>query len=451
MDSLTPSLARLLAPRDQAGHTQHIALGAGAIETLGAWMASERAETVDLVVCDPHTLPIAAKVIETLGEAKRITRLLTLEPTPGEAHLVCDDEVIINVTAILRSSPYLNPIAVGSGTINDITKMASFALERDYTCVPTAASMNGYTSTIGAVLSRGVKRTLSAHQPAAIFADLDVLVEAPPELNQAGFGDLLSKPFSHADWLLSHLIRNIPYDPAPSRLLDEPFSRLLADAAEVGARSHRGIATLMETLLLSGFSMAMAGTSAPASGGEHLVSHYWDMEQHCQHAPLYAFHGTQVGIATRLSALLFDRLAACEQLSVDGVQGPKPQSMTATGLAAHHPKLTPAVLQEVLEQIDAKQRVGPDWDEEMARVVRDWPRIRQVLRDNLMPSAAITDALHAAGCPSKPSDIGVDKVHALRTLKVCRQIRSRYVALDLLADLGVLGAWAQDALAEVEG
>ena len=451
METLDPTLAGCLAPQGSPGKTQHIALAAGAISGMGEWMVAERPETIDLLICDPNTQPIAARVNQALGAVGRITRLLTLAPQPGEDHLVCDDEAIINVTAILRASPYLNPIAVGSGTLNDITKMASFALERDYICVPTAASMNGYTSTIGAVLSAGVKRTIPAHQPVAIFADLDVLTEAPPHMNQAGFGDLLSKPYSHADWLLSHLIRDVPYDPAPSALLDAPFNRLLDDAAEVGAQSHQGISTLMETLLLSGFSMAMAGTSAPASGGEHLVSHYWDMEQHCQHAPLYALHGTQVGIATRLSALLFERLAAQEEISVAGVQGPEPESLTASDLATYHPKLTPKVLQEVLEQIDAKQLVGSDWSDEMARVVRDWPQIRDTLRANLMPAATITAALDAAGCASKPSDIGVDRAHALRTLRVCRQIRSRYVALDLLADLGVLRAWTEGVVAEVEG
>ena len=128
METLDPTLAGCLAPQGSPGKTQHIALAAGAISGMGEWMVAERPETIDLLICDPNTQPIAARVNQALGAVGRITRLLTLAPQPGEDHLVCDDEAIINVTAILRASPYLNPIAVGSGTLNDITKMASFAL-----------------------------------------------------------------------------------------------------------------------------------------------------------------------------------------------------------------------------------------------------------------------------------------------------------------------------------
>lgn len=98
----------------------------------------------------------------------------------------------------------------GAGTVNDIGKYASFKAKREYMAVPTAASMNGYTSTIAALLVGGVKRTLPCDQPAVIVCDTNILRAAPRHLNQAGFGDLLSKPVSQADWLLSHVIRGVP-------------------------------------------------------------------------------------------------------------------------------------------------------------------------------------------------------------------------------------------------
>src|SRR5690606_37709578 len=113
------------------------------------------------------------------------------------------------------------------------------------------------------------------------------------------------------------LVRGVEYEERPARLLDDAYDALLDRAADIGAATPEGIGLLMRTILLSGFTMAIAGTSAPASGGEHLVSHYWDMEQHCRGLALFGLHGTQVGVATRLSAILFERLAALPQSAID--------------------------------------------------------------------------------------------------------------------------------------
>ena len=312
--------------------------------------------------------------------------------------------------------------------------------------------MNGYTSAIAAVLSRGVKRTLPAQQAQAVFADVDVLARAPSHLNLAGFGDLLSKPYSNADWRLSAFVRGVTFEDRPAQLLDRAFDALLDHAEPIGKNETHGVELLAATIILSGFTMAIAGTSAPASGGEHLVSHYWDMEQHCHDLPLRGLHGTQVGIATRMSAMLFERLMRVRAEDID------PAALAATrtddtweeGLAQRHNGLTPAVVEEVQAQIRAKQKTGEAYREEMERVRELWPEIQATLGGLLMPAQRMSDALAAAGAPDKPSDLGVDQAHAVRTLTVCREIRSRYVALDLIADLGQLPTWSANVVQAVE-
>ena len=128
--------------------------------------------------------------------------------------------------------------------------------------------------------------------------------------------------------------------------------------------------------------MAMAGSSAPASGGEHLVSHYWDMEQHCQEAHLYALHGTQVGIATRLSALAFEKLVALESLDGLAVNVPDEKVFAAAQMALAHPGLTDDVRQEVVEQYRLKQKLTTDFVAEMTDVQARWSDIRQQLEQN---------------------------------------------------------------------
>ena len=431
------------------GKTQSVLLGHDILEDAARWIVERHPDARHLCVCDSNTLRAGAdRFASALRGAGRSAELWVLEPAGHGDAVVCDDATVDRVRARLASEPGLNPVAVGAGSLNDIVKMAATLVGRPYQCVATAASMNGYTSAIAAVLSRGVKVTTPTEQAQAVFADIDIITAAPPVLTRAGFGDLLSKPFSHADWLLSHHVRGAPYAERPARLLDDAYELLLERAEGIGLGDPEAIAILARALLVSGFCMAIAGTSAPASGGEHLVSHYWDMEQHCLAQPVRALHGTQVGIATRLSAFLFDRLGALTASDIDPVAASlrRPDPSWLDELPARHPGFDAEVLAEVRARILAKQRHGAELRAELEAVRSRWPDIRAALGAALVPATVISRALVAAGAPARPSDIGVAHEHAVRTLQVCRHVRDRYVALDLMDDLGVLGRWSSEAV-----
>jgi len=454
MDGISETFEPLLRDARQSGDrgsTRHITIGPNAFEALGDFLERDLPGKVEILLCDSNTAHVAQDLGAHLEAKGRPFRLLVLEPSHGHDELICDQMTVDSMATFLRVSPAFNPVAVGAGTLNDIAKMASFQADRSYVAVPTAASMNGYTSAIAAVLKEGVKRTLPCHQPVGIFADPEVIRSAPPRLNRAGFGDLLSKPFSNADWLLSHHIRQVPYSSEPSKFLDAPFTELLKHAKGIASSDSAAISLLLETLLLSGFSMAMAGSSAPASGGEHLISHYWDMEQHCQHEELRALHGTQVGIATWISALLYQRLMnlSADELVAGACIRSAPPSLQE--ITAAHPRLSPQVCREIQEQLALKERVGPDQEEELLRLKREWPGIKDAILPSLLGPDQIALALGDAGCPMRASEIGVDGDHLVHTIRVCRQIRRRYVALDLMADCGVLEGWAQEVAQATEG
>ena len=455
LSSILRDLADLTAEgRGHAKKTQHIGVGTDQLAQVGPWLREAQPGKRHRVVCDAHTKTAAADaLLASLHSEGLDADLHVLEPRAGEDHVTCADEEIEALRAHLEPLTDVNAIAVGAGTVNDIVKMATAKLDRPYQCVATAASMNGYTSAIAAVLSRGVKRTLPAQQAQAVFADVDVLRKAPAYLNLAGFGDLLSKPYSNADWRLSAFVRGVPYEERPAKLLDTAFDALLDAADAVGNAEAEGIELLGATIILSGFTMAIAGTSAPASGGEHLVSHYWDMEQHCRDLHLRGLHGTQVGIATRMSAMLFERLVALEPGDIDpnAAAARIPDASYLDGLAERHHGLTPAVVEEVRAQIEAKQKTGAALREELAAVKQQWPEIQATLRGLLMPAERMRAALTAARAPAAPSALNVTRDHAIRTLTVCREIRSRYVAMDLIADLGFLPQWSAEVVDAVEG
>jgi glycerol-1-phosphate dehydrogenase [NAD(P)+] len=245
--------------------THHVAVGHGLAPAAAAWIHAAHPDTEHVLVCDAHTGPAAAQALRAaLVDAGASARLHVVEPGAGDDHVVCDDAQVDALRAHLGGASAVNAIAVGAGTINDIVKMATARLQCPYQAYATAASMNGYTSAIAAVLSRGVKRTLPAQPAQAVFADIDVVAAAPAYLNQAGFGDLLSKPYSHADWRLSHLVRGVDYEEGPARLLDTAYDALLDAAADVAVATRRGGSRLRSAVARAAAERSGDGVSGNA-------------------------------------------------------------------------------------------------------------------------------------------------------------------------------------------
>ncbi|RMG95862.1 MAG: iron-containing alcohol dehydrogenase, partial [Deltaproteobacteria bacterium] len=207
-DALDATIARALAwleadaARLGGRVTRQVVVGPDGIERAAAYVASAGRA---FVVCDTNTFAAAGRKLVALLEARGASvDTWVIEPAAGRSKVVCDDDTVADLSARLPGGALA--VAVGSGTVCDTVKLATARAGRPFAAVATAASMNGYTSAIAAVLSKGVKRTVPAHMAEAVFADTAVLAAAPPVMNRAGFGDLVSKPFSHMDWKLAHLV-----------------------------------------------------------------------------------------------------------------------------------------------------------------------------------------------------------------------------------------------------
>ncbi len=190
-------------------------------------------------------------------------------------------------------------IAVGSGTINDLTKYASFLCNKPYGVFPTAPSMNGYSSANASILKDTHKATLPAHAPKAIWCDLSVIATAPIRLIQSGLGDSLCRPTAQFDWLLSHLLLDTPYSPEPFDLLAPYESELFEHAQALLSRDERAVTLLMKTLLASGDGMRMSGGSHPASQAEHMIAHTIEM---MLGSPSPHYHGEEIAVTTLMAA-----------------------------------------------------------------------------------------------------------------------------------------------------
>jgi glycerol-1-phosphate dehydrogenase [NAD(P)+] len=334
-------------------------------------------------------------------------------------------------------------VAVGSGTVNDIVKYASARRTMPYVAVPTAPSMNGYTSSVVAMMSKGLKVTTPATPPVAVVADMDVLCSAPPTMIQAGLGDIISKWTSNADWKLAHLVKGEYFCPLPFALIQDIEPRYLDSPDGLAAAEADTVAALTEALLYSGISMTIAGTSSPASGAEHLISHTLDMRAHfVGREP--KLHGAQVGVATIFVAALYEKLCQWDPKKADMADlGGRclPLEERAKDISTFFGHLGDSVIQEF-------EKKHQSWEQKRSQlqfISSQWQAILQGVRPYLMPCAQVRQVLAKAGAPTTAAALGVSPDEFLETVLHAHQIRSRYTVLDLAEDIGLL----PDALEEV--
>lgn len=423
--------------------TRHISVGRGALDALPEALAATGGPKRLLAVSDAATRRAAWEAIASrlrpLGVA--ITEVV-LPPGPHGPPLA--DEANRQRIQDAMQPDTDAVLAMGSGTINDLAKIASRVCGKPYLVCATAPSMNGYPSTNASLLEAGLKVTRPAQGPAAILADLAILCAAPLPMIQAGLGDLLSQRTALVDWRLSSLVEGTRYCAAVAGLVAAPIQRVVRMADALARREESAVEALIEALILSGFTMVMAGQSSPASGAEHLISHYWEMEAAAS-GRAEPLHGAQVGVTCILTADLMGRLArtAARDLSGPSHDLPGAWEDAESTLAARHGSLWPAIREEAR----SKHRGAADRAERFARFRERWTEIWTAL-DPLRPDpASLRDALRRAGAPTTPADLGLPVESVERALLSAREIRNRYTILDLAAEVGLLHGWAREAAA----
>ena len=199
------------------------------------------------------------------------------------------------------------PVAVGSGVINDLTKLCSHHNGRRYMVVGTAASMDGYTAYGASITKDGNKQTFDCPAPLGMVLDPSISAAAPARMSASGYADLIAKIPAGADWMLSDAVGSEPMDDFAFGLVQDGLKEALSDPAGVHAGNVEKVEQLAEGLLLSGFAMQATQSSRPASGAEHQFSHLWDME-HLKYNGASVSHGFKVGIGTLASTAFLEML-----------------------------------------------------------------------------------------------------------------------------------------------
>lgn len=420
----------------------HVSIRDHAIEDVLAVIENFGRKQGIALVMDRVTREIAGNAVQRLVSAAGHRTSICVVPDGPGSRPHADESALTVVSDSLAEADIA--IAIGSGTINDLVKLASFKRSIPYVVVATAPSMNGYTSAIAAITIRGVKRTVNCHQPYAVIADIGIISRAPHDLVVAGVGDLESKPTATADFRLGGRIRGGYYCPAPERVVQKAEERVANCAEGINRGDREAIASLTEALLLSGISMKLAGSSSPASGGEHLMSHYWDMKA-AEENRIEGWHGAQVGVCTIVIAALYERLRAisADTIDIERVLKDRPNRYEIERQLRHRHGL---LGDEIVTEFFAKHLEGSDLRRELEDLKEHWDDIWQSLDDILRPADTIREILKAAGAPITVQQIGLTPEHLKTAFLVAREIRGRFTILDLAADLGLLEKLRDEAI-----
>ena len=284
---------------------QAIRVGSGCLKELPDILRQLGASRVFLLA-DNYTFEAAGRQVEELLQQAQIPyhsrRFQTTTP------LVPNEYALGSALAAMETEDDML-LAVGSGTLNDLTKYISARTGVPYVIAATAPSMDGYASTVAPMILDGVKTTLPAVYPAAIIADVDILKDAPMPMLTAGFGDIIGKYTALCDWRLSRQLFDEYYCEEAAILMEQALEKCANNAKALSQRDPAAVEAVTEALILSGVAMGLVGNSRPASGAEHHMAHYWEMDA-LRRGEEHPLHGNAVGASAVIAASLYELAAA---------------------------------------------------------------------------------------------------------------------------------------------
>ncbi len=348
---------------------------------------------------------------------------------PSEPELTSDYayiEEIKNSISITTSVP----IALGSGTINDLVKRASHELGRPYGVIATAASVDGYASDGAAIVYKGLKQTLPCSAPAFIAADKDVLKNAPSEMTAAGYADLLAKNPAGADWIMADMV-------GLDKINKHIWAMIQGNLAD-WTSDPQNLEKVFTGLNVAGFAMQHMKRSRPVSGAEHLLSHIWEMNGHTFEGS-HISHGFKVAIGSLASIALmetiftmdFDKKNIAEALDVWPDKKSRLESVSSAFSGSK-------ALEDLLKINDVKHSDKNTLEKRLTYLSAHWRELKQKMNSQLISYRRYKEMLSEAQCPVRAVDIGLSVEKVLMTYYPAQMMRNRYTILDLAFETGLL-------------
>lgn len=394
-----------------------------------------------LVVADLNTWRVAGEEVHRiLGEAGIGQDEPCVFADPG---LYAEWGYVERLDALLAGTDAV-PVAVGSGVINDLVKLASHHNGRRYLVVGTAASMDGYTAYGASITRDGNKQTFDCPAPLGMVFDPAIAAAAPAALSASGYADLIAKIPAGADWMIADVVGSEAIDRFAFDLVQDGLQEALSDPEGVYNGDVKKVEQLAEGLLLSGFAMQAAKSSRPASGMEHQFSHFWDMED-LEFEGKHVSHGFKVGIGTLASTASLELLLAApiESLDIDACVA-KWKSWEETEkeiLRIFNGK--PGFIDRALIETKNKYVDKEGLRRELTAFKAAWPELKERIRKQIIPFEEVRRRLKLVGAPYEPEQLGVSRARFRDTFAKIPYMRSRFSNIDIAYRCGFMDEWLE--------
>ncbi len=327
------------------------------------------------VMYDVNTKPFAQDIIE---EIKKQSALVLDVYYPDE-ELIPSEDKCEYAKEISKNADYV--LAVGSGTLNDMAKSVATILNIESGVLATAPSMDGYCSKGAALMRGGMKVTDTVNTPSDILIDLDIVCKAPKIMTAAGFGDIVGKYTCLTDWKMANAVKGEEINQKAFAMMEDALNSCVNSYDELTSYTGDAVAKLMNALVVAGLSMAECGNSRPASGSEHHMSHFLEMD-FVKRGEKIPMHGIKVAIGCMISIEIYNYILN-NKISFNGC-------------------------------------------EKVYEYVKELPTVETV-----------KSMLEGMGCPIKFSEIGVRKETMEEMIEKAYTVRDRYTVLTLANELGL--------------
>ena len=385
------------------------------------------------IICDKNTKAAAWDRIQPVLEAAGIEYVLFCLPM---AHVEPNEQAMGSI--IMGFDPSCDCVmGVGSGVINDCSKVLAHMTGRKMIIVGTAPSMDGYASNCSAMIREGVKCTLTNEAPAAIICDVDIIKEAPMRMLHAGLGDMLAKYVALCEWRITNLINGEYYCANVAGLMRATLQKIVASAPGLRRRDPEAVRATVEGLVLSGIAMSFAGNSRPASGLEHYFSHLWEMMA-LERGTSFELHGIQVGVGTIKTLKLYDIIKTMR---------PDLEKALAFRQGFSHEKWESELRRilgktaEPVIELECTSFHNNDAAEHAVRIekiVKHWDELLAIMDDELPATKEIESLMKELGMAMEPEAIGFTRQDTVDAFRASRDTRKKYLTSSMLWDMGEL-------------
>ena len=381
------------------------------------------------LLADLHTFSVAGEKVCAVLEKGSIPYEKYVFPT---GYVEPDESAVGSAVMHFDKSCDL-VISIGSGVMNDIGKIIASIASLPYFIVATAPSMDGYASASSSMTVDGVKVSLPSKCPDVIIGDIEILKNAPLKMLQAGFGDMLAKYISIAEWRIAHEITGEYYCERVDELIREALRQCVNTAEGLLNRNEEAVKAVFEGLVIGGAAMSFAKVSRPASGVEHYISHIWDMRS-LEFGTKSELHGIQCAVATTVVAGLYEKLLEIspdQETALEYVNSFSYNEWSKT-LKSFVGKGADTMIE--LENKERKYDLASH-RKRLDTIIEKWDTICEIIRKEIPKRKEIEAILRSIGAPKLPQDIGLADDFKT-TFSATKDIRDKYVLSRLLWDIG---------------